>query len=92
MDSSVAAYVSLAISTAAVILGIINHKRIRSSCCGKEASVSLDIEATTPPTQKSEPLVYNGQDAKGYEAQRSEGQEGKPVADPCKGSEGQASR
>ena len=56
MDStSIAAYVSLAISTAAVILGVINHKRIRSSCCGKEASVSLDIESTTPP--KSEAFV-----------------------------------
>jgi hypothetical protein len=57
MDSSIAAYASVVLSLAAVILGIINHKRIRSSCCGKEASVSLDIEATTP-TQKSEPLVY----------------------------------
>jgi len=55
MDSTVAAYVSLAISTAAVVLGVINHKRIRSSCCGKEASVSLDIETTTPP--KSEAFV-----------------------------------
>ena len=60
MDSSIAAYASVVVSLVAVILGIINHKRIRSSCCGKEASVSLDIEATTPPTQKSEPLVYNG--------------------------------
>jgi len=61
MDSSIAAYASIVLSLAAVILGIINHKRIRSSCCGKEASVSLDIEATTPPTQeKSLPLVYNG--------------------------------
>jgi len=48
MDSTIAAYVSLAISTAAVVLGVINHKRIRSSCCGKEASVSLDIESTSP--------------------------------------------
>ena len=59
-SSSIAAYVSLAVSLGAVVLGVINHKRIRSSCCGKEASVSLDIEATTPPIQKSEPLVYNG--------------------------------
>lgn len=55
MDSTIAAYVSLAISTAAVVLGVINHKRIRSNCCGKEASVSLDIESTTPP--KSEALI-----------------------------------
>jgi hypothetical protein len=48
MDSSIAAYVSLALSLGAVVIGIINHKRIRSNCCGKEASVSLDIENTTP--------------------------------------------
>jgi hypothetical protein len=48
MDSSIAAYVSLGLSIGAAILGIINHKRIRSTCCGKEASVSLDIENTTP--------------------------------------------
>ena len=55
MDSSVGVYVSLALSLGAVVLGVINHKRIRSSCCGKEASVSLDIEATTPP--KTEAFV-----------------------------------
>ena len=55
MDSSVGVYVSLALSLGAVVLGVINHKRIRSSCCGKEASVSLDIESTTPP--KTEAFV-----------------------------------
>jgi len=47
MDS-IAAYVSIALSIGAIVLGVINHKRIRSSCCGKEASVSLDIENTSP--------------------------------------------
>ena len=79
MDTTIAAYASVVISLAAVILGIIDHKRIRSSCCGKEASVSLDIEATTPPTQKSEPLVYNGlrsedgkEESNGYKAEGTE--------------------
>jgi len=85
MDSSIAAYISLAVSTGAVILGIINHKRIRSSCCGREASVSLDIEATSP-REKSEPLVYNGT------AQGSQSQEGKSVACPRESSESEASR
>ena len=85
MDSSIAAYISLAVSTGAVILGIINHKRIRSSCCGREASVSLDIEATSP-REKSEPLVYNGT------AQGSQVQEVKPVAGPRQGSESQEPR
>ena len=53
MDS-VAAYVSIALSIGAIVLGVINHKRIRSSCCGKEASVSLDIENTSPTQKKVE--------------------------------------
>jgi len=52
MDS-VAAYVSIALSIGAIVLGVINHKRIRSSCCGKEASVSLDIENTYPTTTRA---------------------------------------
>ena len=48
MDQAVGVYVSLGLSLGAVVLGVINHKRIRSTCCGKEASVSLDIENTTP--------------------------------------------
>ena len=60
MDS-IAAYVSIALSIGAIVLGVINHKRIRSSCCGKEASVSLDIENTTPPAieKKSETFLQN---------------------------------
>jgi hypothetical protein len=34
------------------VIAAVNHRRIRSSCCGHEASVSLDISATTPPTEK----------------------------------------
>jgi hypothetical protein len=28
---------------------VVNHKRVRSSCCGKKLEASLDIENTTPP-------------------------------------------
>jgi len=28
----------------------VNHHRIRSTCCGKEVVVSVDVEETTPPT------------------------------------------
>jgi hypothetical protein len=56
MDA-ISGYIALAISIGAVVLGIINHRRIRSSCCGASGSVSLDIEATTPP--KTESLVEN---------------------------------
>lgn len=85
MDS-LAAYLSLAISIGAVVLGIINHKRIRSSCCGKQASISIDVESTTPPIQKSLPLLYNGT------AQGSQSQEGESLASSRKSSESQESR
>jgi hypothetical protein len=28
---------------------VVNHKRIRSSCCGKKLEASIDIDNTTPP-------------------------------------------
>lgn len=40
--------VALFIAVGGSILAIVNHKRLRSSCCGREMSVSLDVEATTP--------------------------------------------
>ena len=36
------------------IYNLINHKRIRSKCCGKDIEASVDIEATSP---KNEPKV-----------------------------------
>jgi hypothetical protein len=29
-----------------------NHKRLRSSCCGRKLDLSVDIEDTTPPNIK----------------------------------------
>lgn len=49
MDAQgVIAYIGFAISVATVIIGAVNHKRIKSTCCKKEISASLDIENTTP--------------------------------------------
>lgn len=42
-------YIALLISMGAMIIGVVNHKRIRSSCCGRVGSISLDIEPTSPP-------------------------------------------
>ena len=41
--------VALFVAVGGSVLAIINHKRLRSSCCGREMSVSFDVEATTPP-------------------------------------------
>ena len=34
---------------AGILYKAINHKRIRSNCCGKKIVASIDIEETTPP-------------------------------------------
>lgn len=51
----------------AMVVGVINHKKIRSTCCGREGSISLDISPTTPmslppvaASQPSVPLVVSG--------------------------------
>jgi hypothetical protein len=38
--------VALAISIIGSILGVINHRRIRSHCCGKDLIASIDVETT----------------------------------------------
>jgi len=36
------------IAVAVMIYHAINHKRVRSTCCGKVWSASVDVEETTP--------------------------------------------
>jgi hypothetical protein len=53
MDNPYVSGVLGAIVTA--IVGIIvklNHKRLRSKCCGRNVDVSVDIDDTTPPPKK----------------------------------------
>jgi hypothetical protein len=53
MDTNnILSVVSLVIAVGTAIIGIINHKRLRSNCAGKEMVASIDIENTTPPTPK----------------------------------------
>ena len=42
------------------VFGIVNHKQIRSRCCGRSASVSLDIDNTTPVATNREPMLAEG--------------------------------
>ena len=51
-NSEVMGMVSLIVAISGAIIGIINHKRIRSRCCGHNVEASVDIENTTPPTIK----------------------------------------
>jgi len=73
MDNSptgILAIIGVVISVGTALLGIINHQRIRSNCCGNKLEVSLDIEKTSPverqkslrinnPADKSEAPVEN---------------------------------
>ena len=38
--------ISLFISVAGIIYTAINHKHIRSNCCGREIELSIDIDST----------------------------------------------
>jgi len=49
MDTSgIVATVALILSVGGSVIAVINHKRIRSSCCGRKMDLSVDIENTTP--------------------------------------------
>lgn len=62
MDTQILSGISIALSVGTVIMGVVNHKRIRSTCCGKKVDASFDIEDTTPnktlpsPSLKDSPL------------------------------------
>lgn len=58
MDSSptgILAIVATVISVGTMIIGAINHHRIRSNCFGTKVEVSMDIEKTTPPAEQRVP-------------------------------------
>jgi len=46
--NSILSIIAISISVGGAILGIFNHKRIRSKCNNKELTASVDIENTTP--------------------------------------------
>ncbi len=52
--TTILAYVGTALGALSTLYSIINHKRIRSTCCGVKAEVSLDIDNTTPQEKKPE--------------------------------------
>ena len=47
-DTSVIAFCGLAVSILTAVIGAINHKRIRSECCGSKGQISFDIDTTSP--------------------------------------------
>ena len=58
MDSTnIMAVSGVVISVAGMIYTAVNHKRIRSNCCGHDIVASIDVESTTPPSKPPEKIV-----------------------------------
>jgi len=51
-ETNIMSMIALILSIGGGIITAINHKRIRSSCCKRELTVSVDLENTTPPVMK----------------------------------------
>jgi hypothetical protein len=48
-STNIIAYLAFITTVSGGIYTAINHRRIRSNCCGRKVEASLDIENTTPP-------------------------------------------
>lgn len=47
--TSVLSYIGVALGLGSTLFTAINHRRVRSTCCGITSISSLDVESTTPP-------------------------------------------
>jgi len=52
MENNIISIVGLVISILGSIFVICNHKRIRAKCGKQEITASIDVEDTTPPSEK----------------------------------------
>ena len=56
ISTQIVSYVALAIAIGGMLCGVINHRRLTSRCGQRTATVSLDIDATTPKGDKVEAI------------------------------------
>jgi hypothetical protein len=54
LSGSVGAAIVASIYGLGKLIQVINHKRVKSSCCGKKIEASFDIEQTIPSPQPKE--------------------------------------
>jgi hypothetical protein len=54
--TQIVSWLSLALVVVGIVVGAVNHKRVRSSCCGAEKTISIDIDNTTPKGDKVEAI------------------------------------
>ena len=57
--NTILSVVALVVSVGGIVIGIINHKRITSKCCGRKADLSLDIQDTRVIPESPEVEVKN---------------------------------
>ena len=48
LGTQIVSWLSLALVVGGIIVGVINHKRVRSNCCGATKTISLEIDNITP--------------------------------------------
>jgi len=53
-QTNILAYVAFAVGLASSLLAAVNHRVLRSKCCGKSLEVSVDIDQTTPKDKSQE--------------------------------------
>lgn len=46
--SQVGGVLGIVITVVGIVYGAINHKRLRSNCCGRKIDISVDIDTTSP--------------------------------------------
>lgn len=51
-NSQIMSTAALIVAVVGAVLGAVNHKRLRSKCCGRVLDASFDVEDTTPAALK----------------------------------------
>lgn len=54
-QNNILSIIAIIISVGSAVLGVVNHRRIRSHCCGKDLVASLDVESTDIKIKKPNP-------------------------------------
>lgn len=50
--SQVGGILGIVITVVGVIYSAVNHKRLRSNCCGRKIDIAIDIESTSPQSTR----------------------------------------
>jgi len=51
-NNNILGIVSIVLSVISGLIGIFNHTKIRSACCGRKIEASFDVGKTTPILQQ----------------------------------------